>query len=174
MQSLERLLFICSQAHHSRMDQFEYVMYGRVYRIEGEDGGEGSRLGVYVSYGGMFLYHWGLEYYVCFVLEFRSLLYPYFSFSSQVFWCDWREMLSICRDSIKMRMCIFLWRRSNSKSNLLYLTHLWTLYFFSFPSFSFHFFLDPFNFSIWLTLSFLISESLLNDCYLLSTTILHE
>ena len=29
----------------SRADSFEYVMYGKVYRIEGDDGGsEGSRL----------------------------------------------------------------------------------------------------------------------------------
>ncbi|GMS88996.1 hypothetical protein PENTCL1PPCAC_11171, partial [Pristionchus entomophagus] len=43
------------QTHHSRMDQFEYVMYGRVYRIEGDDSGEGSRLAVYVSYGGLLM-----------------------------------------------------------------------------------------------------------------------
>lgn len=113
------------------MDQFEYVMYGRVYRIEGEDGGEGSRLGVYVSYGGMFIFNWGFEilWALYTLLKLRPHLHPNFEFSFQVFWCDWREMLSICRDSIKMRMSIFLWRRSNSESNLLYLNHLWPLYF---------------------------------------------
>ena len=41
-----------TQATHSKLDNFEYVMYGRCYRLEGEDGGEGSRLAAYISFGG--------------------------------------------------------------------------------------------------------------------------
>jgi len=41
----------------NRADQFEYVMYGKVYRIEGEDGGvqDASRLAAYVSFGGLLM-----------------------------------------------------------------------------------------------------------------------
>nr|CAB3265021.1 DNA-directed RNA polymerases I, II, and III subunit RPABC3-like [Phallusia mammillata] len=41
----------------SRADQFEYVMYGKVYRIEGdESGGDvASRLSAYVSFGGLLM-----------------------------------------------------------------------------------------------------------------------
>ncbi|PAA79824.1 hypothetical protein BOX15_Mlig022163g8, partial [Macrostomum lignano] len=38
----------------SRADQFEYVMYGKVYRLEGE-GSSDSRLAAYVSYGGLLM-----------------------------------------------------------------------------------------------------------------------
>lgn len=37
------------------MNQFEYVMYGKVYRIEGEETTEGSRLSAYVSFGGLLM-----------------------------------------------------------------------------------------------------------------------
>ncbi|EDO40011.1 predicted protein [Nematostella vectensis] len=40
----------------SRADQFEYVMYGKVYRIEGDEGPDpASRLAAYVSYGGLLM-----------------------------------------------------------------------------------------------------------------------
>ncbi|XP_064651339.1 DNA-directed RNA polymerases I, II, and III subunit RPABC3-like isoform X1 [Lineus longissimus] len=41
----------------SRADSFEYVMWGKVYRIEGDDGssGDSSRLAAYVSYGGLLM-----------------------------------------------------------------------------------------------------------------------
>lgn len=41
----------------SRADSFEYVMYGKVYRIEGDDGSAepGSRLAAYVSFGGLLM-----------------------------------------------------------------------------------------------------------------------
>ncbi|CAG5116303.1 unnamed protein product [Candidula unifasciata] len=40
----------------SRADQFEYVMYGKVYRIEGDDGSmDSSRLAAYVSFGGLLM-----------------------------------------------------------------------------------------------------------------------
>lgn len=41
----------------SRADSFEYVMYGKVYRIDGEDSGPepGSRLAAYVSFGGLLM-----------------------------------------------------------------------------------------------------------------------
>jgi len=41
----------------SRADQFEYVMYGKVYRIEGDEGGveAPTRLAAYVSFGGLLM-----------------------------------------------------------------------------------------------------------------------
>jgi len=41
----------------SRADSFEYVMYGKVYRIEGVDTGPepASRLAAYVSFGGLLM-----------------------------------------------------------------------------------------------------------------------
>ncbi|KAL3886597.1 hypothetical protein ACJMK2_026581 [Sinanodonta woodiana] len=40
----------------SRADSFEYVMYGKVYRLEGDDtGSDSSRLAAYVSYGGLLM-----------------------------------------------------------------------------------------------------------------------
>ncbi|XP_048774640.1 DNA-directed RNA polymerases I, II, and III subunit RPABC3-like [Ostrea edulis] len=40
----------------SRADSFEYVMHGKVYRIEGDDTGpDSSRLAAYVSYGGLLM-----------------------------------------------------------------------------------------------------------------------
>ncbi|XP_065839370.1 DNA-directed RNA polymerases I, II, and III subunit RPABC3-like [Oscarella lobularis] len=38
----------------SRADSFEYVMYGKVYRLEGHEH-EAARLGAYVSYGGLLM-----------------------------------------------------------------------------------------------------------------------
>ncbi|RWS08001.1 DNA-directed RNA polymerases I: II: and III subunit RPABC3-like protein [Dinothrombium tinctorium] len=44
------------EASSSRADSFEYVMYGRIYKIEGDDGpGEASRLAAYVSFGGLLM-----------------------------------------------------------------------------------------------------------------------
>ncbi|CAF0772939.1 unnamed protein product [Didymodactylos carnosus] len=41
----------------NRADQFEYVMFGQVYRIEGDDTGvdTASRLSAYVSFGGLLM-----------------------------------------------------------------------------------------------------------------------
>ncbi|KAA0203786.1 hypothetical protein HAZT_HAZT002553 [Hyalella azteca] len=39
----------------SRADPFEYVMYGKVYRIEGDEGEATGRLAAYVSYGGLLM-----------------------------------------------------------------------------------------------------------------------
>merc|ERR1712055_8249 len=42
----------------SRADSFEYVMHGKIYRIEGDDstsGAAGGRLSAYVSYGGLLM-----------------------------------------------------------------------------------------------------------------------
>lgn len=40
----------------SRADSFEYVMHGKVYRIEGDDTGpDCTRLAAYVSYGGLLM-----------------------------------------------------------------------------------------------------------------------
>ncbi|XP_015782084.1 DNA-directed RNA polymerases I, II, and III subunit RPABC3 [Tetranychus urticae] len=37
-------------------DSFEYVMFGKVYRIEGDEGpGDASRLATYVSFGGLLM-----------------------------------------------------------------------------------------------------------------------
>ncbi|XP_046556448.1 DNA-directed RNA polymerases I, II, and III subunit RPABC3-like [Haliotis rubra] len=45
-----------TQQGPSRTDQFEYVMFGKVYRIEGDDGGmDSSRLAAYISYGGLLM-----------------------------------------------------------------------------------------------------------------------
>lgn len=41
----------------SRADSFEYVMYGKIYRIEGDEAHNeaSSRLSAYVSYGGLLM-----------------------------------------------------------------------------------------------------------------------
>ncbi|KAL7633828.1 UNVERIFIED_CONTAM: hypothetical protein RMT77_015784 [Armadillidium vulgare] len=41
----------------SRADPFDYVMYGKIYRIEGDDalGETSGRLAAYVSYGGLLM-----------------------------------------------------------------------------------------------------------------------
>ncbi|KAJ6645283.1 DNA-directed RNA polymerases I, II, and III subunit RPABC3 [Pseudolycoriella hygida] len=41
----------------SRADSFEYVMYGKIYRIEGDEAHneQSSRLSAYVSYGGLLM-----------------------------------------------------------------------------------------------------------------------
>ncbi|XP_045207036.2 DNA-directed RNA polymerases I, II, and III subunit RPABC3-like [Mercenaria mercenaria] len=40
----------------SRADSFEYVMYGKVYRLEGDEiSSDSSRLAAYVSYGGLLM-----------------------------------------------------------------------------------------------------------------------
>ncbi|XP_018121066.1 DNA-directed RNA polymerases I, II, and III subunit RPABC3 isoform X3 [Xenopus laevis] len=41
----------------SRADQFEYIMYGKVYRIEGDETSTeaATRLSAYVSYGGLLM-----------------------------------------------------------------------------------------------------------------------
>ncbi|XP_077985501.1 DNA-directed RNA polymerases I, II, and III subunit RPABC3-like [Glandiceps talaboti] len=41
----------------TRADQFEYVMYGKVYRIEGDDSAmdSASKLSAYISYGGLLM-----------------------------------------------------------------------------------------------------------------------
>ncbi|CAI8006179.1 DNA-directed RNA polymerases I, II, and III subunit RPABC3 [Geodia barretti] len=40
----------------SLADAFEYVMYGKIYRLEGDEGhGDSGRLAAYVSYGGLLM-----------------------------------------------------------------------------------------------------------------------
>ncbi|XP_071454211.1 DNA-directed RNA polymerases I, II, and III subunit RPABC3 isoform X2 [Hetaerina americana] len=45
------------ESEGSRADSFEYVMYGSIYRIEGDDSSSesSSRLAAYVSYGGLLM-----------------------------------------------------------------------------------------------------------------------
>lgn len=45
------------EAEDSRADSFEYVMYGKIYRIEGDEAHNetSGRLGAYVSYGGLLM-----------------------------------------------------------------------------------------------------------------------
>jgi len=46
---------------YPRAESFEYVMYGKIYRIEGDDPGAGgsseagSKLAAYASYGGLLM-----------------------------------------------------------------------------------------------------------------------
>lgn len=48
--------FLSTDQGPSLADAFEYVMYGKVYRIEGNDGpGDSGRLSTYVSYGGLLM-----------------------------------------------------------------------------------------------------------------------
>jgi len=44
-----------TEAGPSRADNYEYVMYGKVYRIEGEEHEANSRLAAYVSFGGLLM-----------------------------------------------------------------------------------------------------------------------
>ena len=39
----------------SRADQYEYIMYGKVYRLEGDETGSGGRLSAYISFGGLLM-----------------------------------------------------------------------------------------------------------------------
>merc|ERR1719239_810754 len=39
----------------SRADPFDYVMYGKVCRLEGDEGESIGRLAAYVSYGGLLM-----------------------------------------------------------------------------------------------------------------------
>jgi len=41
----------------SKADSFEYVMFGKIYRIDGDEGGEGgaSKVSAYVSFGGLLM-----------------------------------------------------------------------------------------------------------------------
>lgn len=39
----------------SRADPFDYVMYGKVYRLEGDEVENTGRLAAYVSYGGLLM-----------------------------------------------------------------------------------------------------------------------
>merc|ERR1711964_753761 len=44
------------ESEPSRADSFEYVMYGKVYRLEGDESGTDSgRLSAYVSFGGLLM-----------------------------------------------------------------------------------------------------------------------
>ena len=49
--------FNASETGPTRADSFEYVMHGKIYRIEGDDiAGDGSgRLSAYVSFGGLLM-----------------------------------------------------------------------------------------------------------------------
>jgi DNA-directed RNA polymerase I, II, and III subunit RPABC3 len=58
---IDCLLFSASNEYHpnelegSRADSFEYVMFGKVYRIEGDETEASSRLSAYVSFGGLLM-----------------------------------------------------------------------------------------------------------------------
>lgn len=45
------------ESEETRADSFEYVMYGKIYRIEGDEASNeaSSRLSAYVSYGGLLM-----------------------------------------------------------------------------------------------------------------------
>lgn len=47
--------YLVSEIEGSRADSFEYVMYGQVYRIEGDDSEASSRLSAFVSFGGLLM-----------------------------------------------------------------------------------------------------------------------
>jgi DNA-directed RNA polymerase I, II, and III subunit RPABC3 len=48
--------FFSTDQGPSLADAFEYVMYGKIYRIEGNEGpGDSGRLSAYVSYGGLLM-----------------------------------------------------------------------------------------------------------------------
>lgn len=48
--------YMPSEIEGSRADSFEYVMFGKVYRIEGDESeASSSRLSAYVSYGGLLM-----------------------------------------------------------------------------------------------------------------------
>ncbi|XP_003386300.1 PREDICTED: DNA-directed RNA polymerases I, II, and III subunit RPABC3-like [Amphimedon queenslandica] len=48
--------FLTTDGAPSLADAFEYVMYGKIYRIEGNEGaGDSGRLSAYVSYGGLLM-----------------------------------------------------------------------------------------------------------------------
>ncbi|KAG5679595.1 hypothetical protein PVAND_009155 [Polypedilum vanderplanki] len=47
--------YIASEIEGSRADSFEYVMFGQVYRIEGDDSEASSRLSAFVSFGGLLM-----------------------------------------------------------------------------------------------------------------------
>lgn len=44
-----------SEIENTRADSFEYVMFGQVYRIEGDDSEASSRLSAFVSFGGLLM-----------------------------------------------------------------------------------------------------------------------
>ncbi|CRK99393.1 CLUMA_CG012692, isoform A [Clunio marinus] len=47
--------YLVSEIEGSRADSFEYVMFGQVYRIEGDDSEASSRLSAFVSFGGLLM-----------------------------------------------------------------------------------------------------------------------
>jgi DNA-directed RNA polymerase I, II, and III subunit RPABC3 len=47
--------YLASEIEGSRADSFEYVMYGQVYRIEGDETEAASRLSAFVSFGGLLM-----------------------------------------------------------------------------------------------------------------------
>lgn len=48
--------FFFQQSDNPRMRMFEYVMYGKIYRIEGEEtNNETSRLSAFASFGGLLM-----------------------------------------------------------------------------------------------------------------------
>lgn len=47
--------YIAAEIEGSRADSFEYVMFGQVYRIEGDDSEASSRLSAFVSFGGLLM-----------------------------------------------------------------------------------------------------------------------
>ncbi|CAI8006180.1 DNA-directed RNA polymerases I, II, and III subunit RPABC3 [Geodia barretti] len=48
--------YLATDQDSSLADAFEYVMYGKIYRLEGDEGhGDSGRLAAYVSYGGLLM-----------------------------------------------------------------------------------------------------------------------
>jgi DNA-directed RNA polymerase I, II, and III subunit RPABC3 len=47
--------YIQAEIEGSRAESYEYVMYGQVYRIEGDDSEASSRLSAFVSFGGLLM-----------------------------------------------------------------------------------------------------------------------
>ncbi|CAG9804699.1 unnamed protein product [Chironomus riparius] len=47
--------YLASEIDGSRADSFEYVMFGQVYRIEGDETEASSRLSAFVSFGGLLM-----------------------------------------------------------------------------------------------------------------------
>lgn len=47
--------YLASEIEGSRAESFEYVMFGQVYRIEGDDSEASSRLSAFVSFGGLLM-----------------------------------------------------------------------------------------------------------------------
>merc|ERR1719330_879919 len=92
----------------SLADQYEYVMHGKIYRIEGDEiGGEGTgRLAAYVSYGGLLM---RLQGDANNLHGFEVDQYVYLlTFPTEVSSCGFRETPTICTGSRWTSTCTCL------------------------------------------------------------------